>query len=176
MDNVIRSDVLFHYGLHPDFDPGPVVRNGLWPLSRIQPDLTPERRAVFRALDAVFAEPVLGPDPDRHTGIYLTPIDFQALASADRPTLAWIRGFGRFRIPREVLDPAHAVMTWAGPFPRTVRALSDDALADARHRWTPERVVVWFGTDRTKMFWHVPQVVAYQPVVPVSWDQWEPPP
>jgi hypothetical protein len=35
-------------------------------------------------------------------------------------------------------------------------------------------IVEWFGRDQSRMFFHVPQVVTYQDMIPVAADQWQP--
>lgn len=171
---VVRTDVLFHYGLRYDFDPVPVVHRGILPLSVVDPAAARARLDGLRALYELFAASVLGPGDGRHTGIFLTPIDFRAMRD-DSPAIAWIQGFGRFAIPLTAIAPGAAVLTWEGPFLRTALVLSAAALERAADTWSPELVRQWFGRDRFRMFFHVPQVVTFQDTIPVSPAQWEPP-
>ncbi len=146
---MIRTDVLFHYALRPDFDPTPVVQQRLLPLSVVDPDAARERRDL-RALYELFAATVLGPGGDRHTGIFLTPIDFHPIRD-DGSAIAWVKGFGRFRIPLRAITPASAVLTWAGPFRRTSVALHPAALERAAQIWSPDLIFRWFGRDRSRI-------------------------
>jgi hypothetical protein len=173
LDNVVKTDELFHYGLRPDFDPIPVIRSGLLPLSVVNPASAEERRDLYHQLDEQWAQPVLGPGV-RHTGIFLTPVDFDQIPP-DRPSIAWIQQFGRFRIPVTAVATDRAVLTWAGPFPRTSLALTTAALERAAALWPTALVARWFGRNSSKMFYDVPQVVTYQHRIPVSADQWDPP-
>lgn len=118
MGPVVRTDVLFHYALRPDFDPRPVVQQGLLPLSGVNPDVARERRDGLRALDELLAASVLGPADGRHTGIFLTPIDFRPIRD-DGQAIAWVKRFGRFEIPLTAITPASAMLTWEGPIPHT---------------------------------------------------------
>jgi hypothetical protein len=171
---VVRTDVLFHYALRPDVDPTPVVQQGLLPLSAVAPDAARSRAELLRDLYQLFAAAVLGPGRDHHTGIFLSPIDFYPVQH-DGPAITWVKGCGRFQIPLRAITPTSAVLTWAGPFPRTSVALHLAALERAAQIWSPALICRWFGHDRTRMFLHVPQVVTYQDAIPVSAEQWQPP-
>jgi hypothetical protein len=172
--SVIRTDVLFHYTLRPGFDPTAVFRKGLLPLSSLDPVAADASRGTRRELYVLFAAPVLGPHGDRHSGIFLTPIDFNRIRG-DGPNVAWIKSFGRFQVPLTALESPVSVVTWGSPFPRTSLALSSSALAEAAHLWSSGLILQWFGRDRSRMFFHVPQVVTFQDVILVAVDQWQPP-
>ena len=175
MHSPIRKDVLFHYGMNVHYDPQLTIERGLLPLTVVDPERAYALADLFHRLDDQFATPVLGASEERHTGIYLTPIDFRTITGDERPALAWIGQFGRFHVPLSALESDQAVLTWEGPFPRTSLPLGPSALERAAEVWTATLVLEWFGRDRNRMFYHVPQVVTYQARVSVEEGQWEPP-
>jgi hypothetical protein len=162
---------LFHYAVVRDADFDAILREGLRPLSDF-PDSDRwqeiERHApgFFESLYALVAEPVLG-RPYERSGIFLTPIDFRALPG----TLLHDRA--RLSIPVERIDAGSAVLTWDREDGRVSLPFDAETLERARDEWDDEAIRSWFGRDRTKLFFHVPQVAAYQPRIEVSADDVE---
>lgn len=164
--DVVSRTHLFHYALQEDADLDPIVRDGLRPLSDF-PDgerwraIEAELPGFFEQLYARLAEPVLGV-PYANSGVFLTPIDFRELPGS------LLHERARLRIPVERVDASRAVLTWEADGPRVVLPLGAEALARAAAEWDAERVTAWFGRDRTRLFFHVPQVAAYGGRIPVE--------
>jgi hypothetical protein len=163
---VVSTTHLFHYAVVPDADFDAILREGLRPLSDF-PDgdrwQEIERHApgFFERLYALVAEPVLE-RPYERSGIFLTPIDFRLLPG----TLLHDRA--RLRIPVERIEADEAVLTWERDEGRVSLPFGPDGLERARREWDADEITSWFGRDRTKLFFHVPQVAAYQPRVEVG--------
>jgi hypothetical protein len=152
----VHDGQLFHYLL------GDAARHAtLRPLSdfpdsqrwqAVQREVPGHYEILYRA----WAQPVLL-RPYPNSGVFLTPIDFRQLPGTslhDRP---------RLEIPLESVDPDWAVLTYEWRGERVSRRLCPEALADAAALWRAADVERWFGRDRTRLFFHVPQVVTYQP-------------
>ena len=110
----------------------------------------------FKNLYAMMAEPILN-KPYSNSGIFLTPIDFYQLPG----TILYQRP--RMRIPIERIDPEWAILTYELNQARISEKLSREALAKIAKLWTANLVREWFGKDPHRVFYFVPQVVAYQP-------------
>lgn len=162
----VSTTHLFHYAVVPDADFDAILREGLRPLSDF-PDgdrwQEIERHApgFFENLYALVAEPVLE-RPYERSGIFLTPIDFRLLPG----TLLHDRA--RLRIPVERIEAGSAVLTWDREDGRVNLPFGPATLEQARREWDDDEIRSWFGRDRTKLFFHVPQVAAYQPRIDVS--------
>jgi hypothetical protein len=163
---VVSTTHLFHYAVVPDADFDAILRDGLRPLSDF-PDRERWRQieehapGFFETLYGLVAAPVLG-QPYERSGIFLTPIDFRLLPG----TLLHDRA--RLRIPVDRIDQGSAVLTWEREDGRVSLPFGPAALVRAREEWDEEAVRSWFGRDRTKLFFHVPQVAAYQARVEVG--------
>jgi hypothetical protein len=59
------------------------------------------------------------------------------------------------------LDPACSALTWMSQGQRARYRLSQQALQLAAAIWTAERRHQWFGQDRQRLFWHVPQIGSF---------------
>lgn len=162
---VVSTTHLFHYAVVAEADFDAILREGLRPLSDF-PDgdrwQEIERHApgFFEQLYAFVAEPVLD-RPYERSGIFLTPIDFRLLPG----TLLHERS--RLRIPVERIEEGSAVLTWDRGEGRVRIPFGPEALERARSEWDADEIRSWFGRDRTKLFFHVPQVAAYQPRIDV---------
>jgi hypothetical protein len=162
---VVSTTHLFHYAVVPDADFDAILRDGLRPLSDF-PDserwqeIEQHAPGFFERLYAMVAEPVLE-RPYERSGIFLTPIDFRRLPG----TLLHDRA--RLRIPVGRIEPGSAVLTWEREDGRVSLPLGRGSLERARAEWNEAEIRSWFGRDRTKLFFHVPQVAAYQARVDV---------
>jgi hypothetical protein len=164
--DVVSTTHLFHYAIVPDADFSAILREGLRPLSDF-PDSERWREieehapGFFERLYALVGEPVLS-RPYERSGIFLTPIDFRALPG----TLLHDRA--RLRVPVERVEAGSAVVTWERENGRVSLPFGADALDRAQREWDAAEIRSWFGRDRTKLFFHVPQVAAYQPRIEVG--------
>ena len=162
---VVSTTHLFHYAVVPDADLGAIVEQGLRPLSDFPEsdrwqEIERHAPGLFEGLYRLVAEPVLG-RPYERSGIFLTPIDFRSLPG----TLLHDRA--RLRIPLDRLEQETAVLTWdVGE--RVSLPLSTASLGRAAAEWDADRVRSWFGRDPTRLFFHVPQVAAYQPRIAIE--------
>jgi hypothetical protein len=157
---VVSASRLFHYALDEGADLDEIVRDGLRPLSDF-PDgerwrqIEEQAPGFFEHVYRLVAEPVLQ-RPYERSGIFLTPIDFRLLPGSLlelRPRLA---------VPVDRIDPTRAVVTWELDGERVSRPFGPAALEEAAATWDDALVTEWFGRDRTRLFFHVPQVAAYQ--------------
>jgi hypothetical protein len=69
------------------------------------------------------------------------------------------------RVPVGRIDRTAAVVTWELDAGRVSRPFGPAALEEAAALWDAELVTEWFGRDRTRLFFHAPQVATYQPRV-----------
>ena len=166
---VCHTDRLYHYILNGDEAIDAIVEQGLLPLSAM-PD-HPRWLSVrtlyphhFESLHKLFAEPVAA-TPCRNSGIFLTPIDFRALPDQS------LSRYRRLTIPLAAIKPTEAAVTNEWEATRIVLPLSEDTLKEVQNRWTADVVRTWFGRDRHRLFFHVPQVVTYQERIPIP-SEW----
>lgn len=152
----ISDDLLFHY-LLGDREPRATLRPlSDFPGSARWQEVQHGAPGHYEALYRAWAEPLLL-RPYSNSGVFLTPIDFRQVPGtilSDRPRLS---------IPLDSVDPEWTVLTYEWRGERVSRRLSREALADAAARWRVEDIQRWFGRDRRRLFFHVPQVVTYQP-------------
>lgn len=152
----ISDDLLYHYLLG-----GSEPQSTLRPLSDF-PDserwLAVQRTVPghYEALYRAWAEPVLLRQYP-NSGVFLTPIDFRQVPGAS------LSDGSRVDIPLESVDPEWAVLTYEWRGERISRRLSRQALEDAAGLWHIDDIERWFGRDRERLFFYVPQVVTYQP-------------
>jgi hypothetical protein len=104
------------------------------------------------------AEPVLQ-RPYQRSGVFVTPIDFRLLPGS------LLEQRARLTIPVDRIDPSAAVVTWSIDDERVSRPFGRESLEEAASLWDAELMSGWFGRDRTRLFFHVPQVATYQPRV-----------
>ena len=157
----------FHHFFSPDPDArDSALRQGLRPLSDF-PDsarwkeLEREMPGFYERLYEILAAPLLDA-PYRNSGIFLTPIDFRLMPGTflhDKP---------RFREDNDRIDPATAVITYVLDGERVALPFTEASLQRAASIWDEDMVREWFGKDPTKAFFYVPQVAAYQGVIPVG--------
>lgn len=99
--------------------------------------------------------------PYGNSGIFLTPIDFRALPDQS------LSRYRRLTIPLAAIKPTEAAVTYEWEATRIVLPLSEETLKEVQNRWTADVVRTWFGRDRHRLFFHVPQVVTYQERIPI---------
>lgn len=163
---IVSTTHLFHYALVAEADFDAIVREGLRPLSDF-PDgdrwreIEEHAPGFFERLYGLVAEPVLR-RPYERSGIFLTPVDFRELPGS------LLHGRPRLRIPVERIEAGSAVLTWERDEGRVSLPFSPEALERAGREWDADQVESWFGRDRTRLFFHVPQVAAYQPRVTID--------
>lgn len=157
---VCSTERLYHYLLNGEESLPAILANGLLPLSAMPESsrwrqLEAEHPGFYRGLYAQFAEAVLR-RPYSNSGIFLTPIDFRLL-----PELALVR-VARISFPLDAIERESAVLTYADDGARVALPLTPETLAATARRWPSEAVRAWFGRDRSKLFFHVPQVAVYR--------------
>ena len=169
MVKVCTTDRLYHYLFNGEESIDAILAEGLLPLSALsnQPrwlSLNQRFPDLFKSLYTLFAEPILK-EPYRNSGIFLTPIDFRKMP--DQP----LSGFRRIVVPTTALDATMTTITYEWMAKRVVMAFSQTSLEQVRDLWTDDLVRSWFGRDRYRLFFSVPQVVSYQGNVPIqhSW-------
>lgn len=159
-EQACRTDRLYHYLLSDEADLAAIVASGLLPLSA-RPDSArwqmheAARPNFYRDLYALFAEPVLQ-RPYRHSGIFLTPIDFRRLPGLAPTQLA------RVVLPLSAIDAESAVLTYELAGQRIVFPASPETLIETARQWPDTLVRDWFGRDPSRLFYFVPQVAVYQ--------------
>jgi hypothetical protein len=169
--DVVSTTHLFHYAVVRNADFDAILRDGLRPLSDF-PDserwqeIEQHAPGFFERLYGLVAEPVLR-RPYEGSGIFLTPIDFRLLPG----TLLHDRA--RLRIPVNRIEDDAAVLTWERDDGRVSLPFGGEALERAQAEWDADEITSWFGRDRTRLFFHVPQVAAYQPRIDVIPDDVE---
>ena len=160
---VLSTTHLFHYALAADADLATVAAEGLRPLSDFPESkrwraIEEQAPGFFELLYRAVAEPVLA-RPYERSGIFLTPIDFRRLPGS------LLERRARLRIPIERIDAAAAVVTWELDGERVSRPFGAESIEEAAGLWDADLVTAWFGRDRSRLFFHVPQVATYQPRV-----------
>jgi hypothetical protein len=171
--DVISQTHLFHYAVARDSDFDAILREGLRPLSDFPESerwrqIEEHAPGFFERLYSLVAEPVLRV-PYERSGIFLTPIDFRLLPGS------LLHERARILIPVERIDAGSAVLTWDRDDGRVSLPFGPATLERARREWDAAAVESWFGRDKTRLFFHVPQVAAYQPRIDVSAADVEPP-
>jgi hypothetical protein len=171
---VLSTTHLFHYALTPEADLAEIAAQGLRPLSDFPESerwrqIEAQAPGFFASLYGLVAEPVLQ-RPYERSGVFLTPIDFQLLPGS------LLEQRARMRVPVERIDPAAAVVTWELADGRVSLPFGPAALEKAALLWDDALVTEWFGRDRTRLFFHVPQVATYQRRVATELADIEPAP
>ncbi len=153
---VCKTDRLYHYLLGGDSVLDSIRQQGLLPLSDLPPvEHWHETMAFYRALYEGLVQPYLK-KPWVNSGVFLTPIDFRAIPGS------LLANRTRVAVPLSAIPVDSAVLTYQTDGPRTGMACTAENLKATADRWTAEMVQTWFGRDRTKLFFHVPQVAVYQ--------------
>ncbi|MGH2871530.1 MAG: hypothetical protein ACRDL5_03600 [Solirubrobacteraceae bacterium] len=147
---VCATRTVFHYFLHGEPDPARLAAEGLQ--ARL---VAGEELAVQREIyDELFAAQLRRPFTS--SGVFFMPIDFAALPDsmlAQRPRVA---------IDIDRLEASASVLTWQLDGGRVPLPATAAALARAAAIWTPELVSSWFGQNRQRLFWRVPQIGCFQ--------------
>lgn len=164
---VCSSDYLFHYLMNPEHEDFlSFYRNDLRPLSDF-PDsqrwkqVQEHMPGFYEQLYRMIAEPILQ-KPYLYSGIFVTPIDFRLLPGS------YLEAKARFRFPINRIDSDLAVITYVLDDQRVTLPFSQDNLAKTAELWDGEMITKWFGVDKTKVFFYVPQVAVYQPSIQVE--------
>ncbi|MDA8346865.1 MAG: hypothetical protein M0Z66_15595 [Thermaerobacter sp.] len=115
---------------------------------------------VYPWLYRELAEPILGV-AYRHSGIFLTPIDFRCWAEHK------MKGVPRIAVPIEAVPPDLSVVTdvWDGE--RRRWRISPEVVSRLGAYWDEQTVDTWFGYHPDRLFWFVPQVAVYAERLPV---------
>ncbi len=170
---VCSTQYLYHTLLNSEFQKvDSILKNGLRPLSDF-PDsdrwqqLEKHMPGFYENLYEQVAQPLLQ-KPYIHSGIFVSPIDFQKLP------LSLMYNKTRLRIPIARLDPTCCVITYVLNNERVSLSLTLENLAKTADIWDAGMVQTWFAKDKTKMFYYVPQVAIYQsPGIPIEQDDLE---
>ena len=170
---VVSTDTLYHYFLNPDDAlVSSILENGLRPLSDF-PDserwreLEAQMPGFYERLYQMIGQPVLG-RPYHNSGVFLTPIDFRRMPDH------FMARLDRIRVPLQRLDRSSSALTYVVDEQRLSLPLSQQTLREAAVIWTAQMVREWFARDRSKIFFYVPQVAAYQAGgIPVSPEEVE---
>lgn len=170
---VCSTTHVFHYTFNPGMDHlESFLAQGIRPLSDF-PDserwkqLEEHMPGFYENLYRMIAEPVLQ-KAYPNSGIYVTPIDFRRLHGT------FLHDKARFEIPLDRLDPEWTVVTYVEDDERISLPFSPDVMQAVADEWDEDRVRNWFGRDHTKVFFYVPQVAAFQGVIPVSKADYSP--
>lgn len=95
--------------------------------------------------------------PYGNSGVFFTTLDLRRLDGRLQ--------FGNWRliVPIARLDRAFSVLTYMYAGKRQRFPLDAESLGLAARRWDRERIERWLGAEPTRWFFHVPQVVTFQP-------------
>ncbi len=159
---VCSTEYLYHYFFQPSQETiDSVLQQGLRPLSDF-PDSPRWQRiqaaqpGFFEMIYRLLAEPYTK-QPYTNSGVFVTPIDFYRLPDTyliDKP---------RVRIPLARFQPEWSFLTYEFEEERVGLPLTAEHLETTAQLWTAAQVRKWFGVDKTKVFYYVPQAVTYQP-------------
>lgn len=170
---VCSTTHLYHYFFEPEAGAlDSILEDGIRPLSDFPASerwrqLEEHIPGFYRNVYELIAAPVLD-QPYANSGIFITPIDFRLLPGVylhDKP---------RFNIPIGQIDPSQAVLTYVLDDQRISLPFSAEHLEETAAIWDGDLVATWFGIDPTKVFFHVPQVAAYQGRIDVTSSDFEP--
>lgn len=158
--NVCSTDRLFHYLLGGEEVLDSILERGLLPLSAFPESerwqqIEQVRPGFYQWIYETFAEPVVR-KPYTNSGVFLTPIDFRLLPDTSLYKVA------RIVIPLSTIECSTSGLTYELDGQRVVLPLSASTLEEAARLWPEGMVRTWFGRDRTRLFFHVPQVAVYQ--------------
>ena len=95
--------------------------------------------------------------PYLNSGVFLTPIDLKLLPDSIMSNKC------RLEIPIAKIDPEWAVITYVYNDKRISLTFSKNNLENSSKLWNKQLVERWFGVDRERLFYYVPQIVTYQP-------------
>ena len=159
---VCSTGHLYHYFISGD-PPAleAICETGLQPLSTFPESerwktIEAAQPGVFERLYNEFAAPVLR-RPYQNSGVFFTPIDFRRIEGSE------LAGVPRLVLPTGGLDPDWCALTYFLNRRRICRKISASDLEETRRLWPEGLVVEWFGRDRNRLFYFVPQVACYQP-------------
>lgn len=146
---------VYHY-LRPTADLTAILRDGLQPLSALpdHPEWA-EQRHRFKPRYDELARAALD-RPYQNSGVFFTPIDLRQVPRHAAVPRIW------FAVPVDELGPAWTVLTYVDNSHRVSYPLSASSLQTVSDLWTADRISQSLGDSRG-WFFHVPQVVAFQP-------------
>lgn len=170
---VCRTDILFHYLFRPAPEVhASILEHGLRPLSDF-PDserwqaIQEARPDFFEWVYDYMAASVIK-KPYVNSGVFVTPIDFRLMPDtflSDKP---------RFALPLARFEPEWSCIAYELHDERISLPLNGQSMQAVADLWTADLVREWFARDNTRVFFHVPQVVTYQPEgVPVRPEDYE---
>lgn len=157
---VCKNDVLYHYLLENNSNATSFIDKGLLPLSAF-PESTAWKNlekvlpGFYQQLYELIAEPIIK-QPHINSGVFLTPIDFRLIPGS------YLSDHTRIAIPREIIDPDCAVLTYVFDEERVSLPLSEENLKQAASLWPADKIKQWFAKNPNMIFFYVPQVVVYQ--------------
>lgn len=156
-----RTDVVFHYLLGGPGRAAEIIENGLRPLSDFPTSerwlqIQAEQPGMFEQLYERFAEQVIG-RPYENSGVFVTPIDFRRMPGSA------LESVERFAIPVGSLDPGWTALMYELEGRRRSLPFTRDHLEETSELWTADLIATWFARDPSRAFYHVPQVMCYQP-------------
>ena len=167
--SVCKSDVLYHYLLENNSNATSIIDNGLLPLSAF-PESTAWKNLetalpnFYQQLYELLAEPIIKL-PYKNSGVFLTPIDFRKIPDSH------LSNHTRIAIPREIIDPDCAVLTYVFDEERISLPLTEDNLKQTASLWPAVRIKQWFAKNPNMIFFYVPQVAVYQDgAIPIKVD------
>ncbi|WP_460522851.1 hypothetical protein [Flindersiella endophytica] len=154
---------VFHY-LRPEADPrslDSILSRGLLPLSAMpehpqydeQLGANPDR---FTQRYAELAEPVLR-KAYHNSGVFFTTIDFRRLPGSP------LENGIRIALPMDRLDPDWTVVTDQLGDDRRCLPFHAGSLTAVAKVWTAEQIERWLGAHPRGYFFHVPQIITFQP-------------
>ncbi len=158
---VCSTTHVFHYMINPEMNEVQTfLENGIRPLSDFPESarwqqIHKHMPDFYENLYYLIAQPILL-SPYSNSGIFVTPIDFRKLPGTE------LQLSPRFKIPLDRLDPQWTVVTYVLFDERISMPFDLDVMKEVSRTWKEDLVRKWFGIDRTKLFFYVPQVAAYQ--------------
>lgn len=160
--SVCSTEYVYHTLLNPgENNIDSFLKLGLRPLSDF-PDserwqqFQTHMPGFFERLYQDIAYPILQ-RPYINSGVFVSPIDFRQLPDS----LMYAKP--RIRLPVSRIDPSYAVLTYVLDEQRVALPLTTEALHATATLWTAHRVTKWFARDKSRLFFYVPQIAAYQP-------------
>ena len=170
---VCSATHLFHYFFfNPDLEAlDSFLKKGIRPLSDFPASerwkqLQEHMPGFYEKLYTMMAEPVLQ-TPYVNSGIFITPIDFRLLPGT------FLHAKPRFRTPIERIDPQTTVISYVIDDERVSLPFSAENCQNVVGLWDADMVKCWFAVDKTKVFFYVPQVAAYQGRIDVTRHDFE---
>jgi|GEM_PF-1735185 len=167
---VCSTTHLYHYVFNEESDTlASMLEIGMRPLSHFPESerwkkIQEHIPGMFKNLYENFVQSVIQ-KPYSNSGIFVTPIDFYRLPGT------YLHDKTRIAIPVASLDPGWSAIMYVLDDERHSLALNQETFQSAAEIWHEDMVREWFGKDKSKVFFYVPQVVTYQPDgIPITED------